>query len=236
MLLRCLSNTEAAQAIAEAHARVRRPHQSGAKLHFQIKRMGYYWLTVVKDCLDYARACKPCQYHANFIHQPPEPLHPTTAAWPFDAWGLDMVGPIPWSKEGHTYILAAMDYFSKWAEAKPLMSDNGKAFNNKMIADLRNRFKIRKYHSTMYYPQANGLAKAFNKTLCNLMKKIQHLMLWFIGLKRSYHSSKNVKLMPKSDGLYIIQKVYPSGVYLMANSEGKPVRPINGRYLKRYYP
>ncbi|GAA0163576.1 hypothetical protein LIER_19406 [Lithospermum erythrorhizon] len=117
-------------------------------------------------------------YHANLIHQPPEPLHPTKVAWPFDAWGLDMVGPMPWSKEGYLYILVAMDYFSKWAKAKAIMSgrqeevedfiktniiyryrvpkyiiiDNGKAFDNRMIKDLCNKFKIRKYHSTMYYP------------------------------------------------------------------------------------
>ncbi|GAA0158419.1 hypothetical protein LIER_15451 [Lithospermum erythrorhizon] len=76
---------------------------------------------MAKDCLYYAQACKPCQDHTKFIHQSLEPLHPTTAEWPFDAWGLDMVGPIPWSKEGYAYIPAATNYFSKWAEAKPIM-------------------------------------------------------------------------------------------------------------------
>ncbi|GAA0160564.1 hypothetical protein LIER_43529 [Lithospermum erythrorhizon] len=70
ILLLCLSTAEAAQAVVEANVKVRGAHHSGAKLHFQIKRMEYYWPTLVKDCLDYARACKPCQYHANFIHHP----------------------------------------------------------------------------------------------------------------------------------------------------------------------
>ncbi|KAL0449372.1 UNVERIFIED_CONTAM: hypothetical protein Slati_1493600 [Sesamum latifolium] len=56
----------------------------------------------------------------NLIHHPPEPLHPTVASWPFDAWGLDVVGPMTKSSGGHLYILAATDYFSKWAEAVPL--------------------------------------------------------------------------------------------------------------------
>ena len=39
----------------------------------------------------------------------------------FDAWGLNMVGPItPKSSMRHAYILAMMNYFSKWAEAVPL--------------------------------------------------------------------------------------------------------------------
>ncbi|XP_019172650.1 PREDICTED: uncharacterized protein LOC109168051 [Ipomoea nil] len=121
IFLRCLGEEEALQAMQEAHSGVCGAHQSGPKLHFHIKRMGYYWPTMVKDCIDCARRCQACQYHANFIHQPPEPLHPTVASWPFDAWGLDVVGPItPKSSAGHAYILAATDYFSKWAEAVAL--------------------------------------------------------------------------------------------------------------------
>ncbi|XP_071901588.1 uncharacterized protein [Coffea arabica] len=75
---------------------------------------------MVKDCVDFARRCQACQFHGNFIHQPPEPLHPTVASWPFDAWGLDIVGPLPKSSGRHIFILAATHYFSKWAEAVPL--------------------------------------------------------------------------------------------------------------------
>ncbi|GAA0185763.1 hypothetical protein LIER_33051 [Lithospermum erythrorhizon] len=75
IILRCLSEAEAAQAMSEALSGVCGAHQSGAKLHFQIKRMGYYW---------------PTMFHANFIHQPSETLHPTTTSWPFDSWGMDM--------------------------------------------------------------------------------------------------------------------------------------------------
>ncbi|KAM2060462.1 hypothetical protein ACFX1T_045650 [Malus domestica] len=94
ILLRCLGEEEVNQAMEEAHSGVCGAHQSGPKLHFQLKRMGYYWPSMVNDCLEYAKRCQACQFHANFIHQPPEPLHPTAASWPFDAWGLDVVGPI----------------------------------------------------------------------------------------------------------------------------------------------
>ncbi|GAA0149119.1 hypothetical protein LIER_08378 [Lithospermum erythrorhizon] len=77
---------------------------------------------MVKECMEYAQSCEPCQFHANFIHQPPEPLHPTIASWTFGAWGLDMVGPMPESSERHVYILVATDYFSKWAESIPLFT------------------------------------------------------------------------------------------------------------------
>ncbi|KAL0286982.1 UNVERIFIED_CONTAM: hypothetical protein Sradi_7134700 [Sesamum radiatum] len=120
IFLCCLSNDENYQAMEETHSGVCGAHQSGPKLHFRIKRMGYYWSIMVKDCIDCAKRYQTCQFHANLIHQPPEPLHPTVASWPFDAWGLDVVGLMTKSSGGHLYILAATDCFSKWAEAVPL--------------------------------------------------------------------------------------------------------------------
>ena len=35
----------------------------------------------------------------------------------FDVWGMDFMGPFP-SSCGNTYILVAVDYVSKWIEAK----------------------------------------------------------------------------------------------------------------------
>ena len=95
VFLRCLDNEEATRALHEAHSGTCGAHQFGAKLHFQIKRMGYYWPMMVKNSMDYAKRCQACQFHANYIHQPLEPLHPTITSWPFDAWGLDLVGPLP---------------------------------------------------------------------------------------------------------------------------------------------
>ena len=161
--------------------------------------MGYYWPTMIHDSMHFAKHCEACQFHANFIHQPPEPLHPTIASWPFEAWGLDLVGPItPTSTAGHSYILAGTDYFSKWAEAVPLreakkenivnfvqthiiyrygiphriVTDNGRQFANTLMDKLCEKFNFKQYKSSMYNAAANGLAEAFNKTLCSLLKKV----------------------------------------------------------------
>ncbi|KAK6163635.1 hypothetical protein DH2020_000499 [Rehmannia glutinosa] len=44
VFLRCLGDDEAIQAMKESHLGICGAHQSGPKLHFRIKRMGYYWL------------------------------------------------------------------------------------------------------------------------------------------------------------------------------------------------
>jgi len=77
---------------------------------------------MIVDAVEYAKRCKACQIHADFIYQPLELLHPTVTSWPFKAWGIDILGPIsPPSAKYHRFILTITDYFSKWAEAIPLV-------------------------------------------------------------------------------------------------------------------
>jgi transposase InsO family protein len=52
------------------------------------------------------------------------------------------------------------------------MTDNGKPFYNSLVDQLREKFGFKQYKSSMYNAPANGLAEAFNKTLCNLLKKV----------------------------------------------------------------
>jgi len=68
LFLRCVGKKEGDQAMEKAHSGVCGAHRSGPKLYHQIKRMCYYWPTMVKDCIDYAKTCEACQLHANYIH------------------------------------------------------------------------------------------------------------------------------------------------------------------------
>ncbi|XP_058220656.1 uncharacterized protein LOC131330914 [Rhododendron vialii] len=290
VFLRCLGKEESQQAMEESHSGIYGAQQSSPKLHFRVKRMGYYWPTMVKDCLNYAKRCQAYQFHANFIHQPPEPLHPTVALWPFNAWGLDEVGPLTKSSVGHLYILAATDYFSKWAEAIlvkevkketivdfimsniifqygvpcHIITDNGTPFVNKLMDKLCDKFDFVQRTSSMYNAPANGLAEAFNKTLSNLLKKVlialqegltneenaklrlaelealdekrleaqQQLEFYQARISKAF----NKKVKPRWDGPYMVVEVYNSGAYKIADEQGFRIRPINGKFLKRYYP
>jgi hypothetical protein len=42
--------------------------------------------------------------------------------WPFAVWNLDMVGPLRQAPAGFTDLLVAVDKFSKWIEARPIVN------------------------------------------------------------------------------------------------------------------
>nr|GEV39254.1 DNA-directed DNA polymerase [Tanacetum cinerariifolium] len=58
----------------------------------------------------------------------------------FDIWGIDFMGPFPSSKE-NKYILVAVDYLSKWVEAKALPTNDARVVV-KFLKSLFSRFVI----------------------------------------------------------------------------------------------
>ncbi|KAI3469664.1 hypothetical protein Pfo_026327 [Paulownia fortunei] len=66
VFLQCLGDDEAIQAIEEAHSGICGAHQSGPKLHFRIKKMGYYWPTMWVEAIPLKEVKK--ENVADFIH------------------------------------------------------------------------------------------------------------------------------------------------------------------------
>lgn len=41
--------------MGEVHSGVYGAHQLGPKLYMQIKRLGYYWLTMIRECIEFQK-------------------------------------------------------------------------------------------------------------------------------------------------------------------------------------
>ncbi|KAI5668833.1 hypothetical protein M9H77_18686 [Catharanthus roseus] len=54
-----------------------------------------------------------------------------------------------------------------------IITDNGKPFCNGLMNKLYEKFGFKQHNSSMYYAPTNGLAEAFNKTLCKLLQKVR---------------------------------------------------------------
>ncbi|GKG02270.1 reverse transcriptase domain-containing protein, partial [Tanacetum coccineum] len=50
---------------------------------------------------------------------------PITAPWPFYKWGIDIAGPFPEGPGKVKFLIVAMDYFTKWIEAKAVATISG---------------------------------------------------------------------------------------------------------------
>jgi hypothetical protein len=43
-------------------------------------------------------------------------------SWPFAVWGVDILGPFPRVVGGYRFLFVAIDKFTKWPEATPVVS------------------------------------------------------------------------------------------------------------------
>nr|GFC39585.1 reverse transcriptase domain-containing protein [Tanacetum cinerariifolium] len=67
-----------------------------------------------------------CLVHRPIPRQPQQQLTPITSPWPFYKWGIDIAGPFPVAAGGLKFLIVAIDYFTKWIEAKAvaIITDN----------------------------------------------------------------------------------------------------------------
>ncbi|MCO5554703.1 hypothetical protein L7F22_008236 [Adiantum nelumboides] len=92
--------------------------------HFAMKIMlhkilqeGYVWPSIQRDVNHWCKSCLSCQKMGKRISKPE--LRKTILAFDvFEKWGLDAIGPLPMTGRRNAYILTAVDYLSRWAEAK----------------------------------------------------------------------------------------------------------------------
>ncbi|XP_013617538.1 PREDICTED: uncharacterized protein LOC106324061 [Brassica oleracea var. oleracea] len=62
-LMTCAEGEKARRVMEEVHSRSCGNHSGGGSLAVKIKRHGYYWPTMIKDCEKFARKCEKCQRH-----------------------------------------------------------------------------------------------------------------------------------------------------------------------------
>nr|GFC58952.1 reverse transcriptase domain-containing protein [Tanacetum cinerariifolium] len=114
----------------------------------------------------------------------------------FNVWGIDFMG-LFLSLRGNKYIIVAVDYLSKWVEAKALLtndarvvckflkslfasfgtpraiiSDHGTHFYNDQFAKVMLKYGITHRLATAYHPQTSRQVEVSNRGLKRILERI----------------------------------------------------------------
>nr|GEV25000.1 reverse transcriptase domain-containing protein [Tanacetum cinerariifolium] len=143
------------------------------------------------DARNLIRECKDCQVHHHVPRNSHEKLTPIASPWPFYKWGIDIAGHFPEGPGKVKFLIVAIDYFTKWIEARPvetitgtqvkkfvwdnivcrfglpgeIVSDNEKQFGDNPFKDWCEKLNIRQCFAFVKHPQANGLVERANGSL-----------------------------------------------------------------------
>nr|GFA39268.1 reverse transcriptase domain-containing protein [Tanacetum cinerariifolium] len=172
---------------------------------------GFYWPTIYKDAFELVKRCDSCQRQGKISQKDEMPQNSIQVCEIFDVWGIDFMGPFPSSK-GNKYILVAVDYLSKWVEAKALPTNDARVVI-KFLKSLFSRFRTPK-----------AIISDRGTHFCNdQFVRIMSKLKIFSG-----------KLKSRWSGPFTIYEIYPYGTTKLVYPDGCNFK-VNCHRLKHYH-
>nr|AAP53982.2 retrotransposon protein, putative, unclassified [Oryza sativa Japonica Group] len=195
ILLKCIPREQGVELLADIHEGECGAHSASRTLVGKAFRQGFYWPTALNDAVDLVRRCRACQFHAKQIHQPAQALQIIPLSWPFAVWGLDILGPFRRAPGGFEYLYVAIDKFTKWPEAYPvikidkhsalkfikgitawfgvpnrIITDNGTQFTSELFGDYCEDMGIKLCFASPAHPRSNGQVERANAEILKGLK------------------------------------------------------------------
>ena len=196
IIRRCLPDNEVQSVLIFCHSYACGGHFGPNKTARKVLDAGFYWPHIFRDAYAFCKTCDRCQRIGKITRKDEMPQQSMIFCEVFDVWGIDFMGPFP-SSYGNLYILLAVDYVSKWVEAKAtrtndskvvstflkenifsrfgipkaLVSDRGTHFLNRTISALLKKYGVTHRVSTAYHPQSNGQAEVSNRQIKGILEK-----------------------------------------------------------------
>jgi hypothetical protein len=197
-LLKCLSRVEGVELMKEIHAGLCGCHIGSRPLLGKVFRQGLYWPKAASDAVELVQKCEDCQKYARDQKQPSSLTQLIQPTWSLQRWGLDLLGPLPPAQGNLRYVMVAVEYFSKWIQAKPLATitsvavqkffwhnivyrfgvlkaitvNNGTQFDAETFKDFCDQIDTKIHFASVRHPESNRLVERANGIIMTEIMKL----------------------------------------------------------------
>lgn len=171
-------------------------HFGSTSIVEQLHSQGIHWNNIYKGAAETVKSCIECQRH-NISKRGYHPLKNIVAYLPFDHIGIDLLGPLPVTRNGNIFVLVVIDVCTRYTIIRPLknkqsdtvaielikifgdygipkiiQSDNGREFKNSLMHSLSKHLGIDRRYNTAFHSRGNGVSESAVKTTLNTIRKM----------------------------------------------------------------
>ncbi|GJV45567.1 reverse transcriptase domain-containing protein [Tanacetum coccineum] len=104
MIRRCRTRQEALDILEACHNGPTGGHHGANLTAKKVFDAGFFWPSIYKDAHELVKNCDSCQRQGKISQRDEMPQNSIQVCEIFDVWGIDFMGPFPYSK-GNKYIL-----------------------------------------------------------------------------------------------------------------------------------
>ncbi|GJR60380.1 reverse transcriptase domain-containing protein [Tanacetum coccineum] len=191
----CVSGQEAIDILTACHSGPTGGHYGANYTTKKVFDSGFYWPTIYKDAHELVKNYDSCQHQGKVSQRDGMPQNFIQVCEIFNVWGKEFMGPFPLSR-GNKYILVAVDYLSKWVEAKVLPTNDARVvvkflkslfarfdtpraiirdrethFCNDKFAKVMSKYGVTHRLATAYHPQTSGQVEVSNHGLNRILER-----------------------------------------------------------------
>nr|GEX04455.1 reverse transcriptase domain-containing protein [Tanacetum cinerariifolium] len=192
----CVHGQEANDILKACHEGPIEGHHGANFTAKKVSDASFFLPTIYRDAHNLIKSWDSCQRQGKISQMDEMPQNVIQVCEIFDVWGIDFIGPYL-SSQWNRYILVAVDYLSKWVEAKALptndarvvvkflkslfarfetpraiISDCGTHFCNDKFAKVMAKYGVTYRLATTYHPQTSGQVKVLNRGLKRILKRM----------------------------------------------------------------
>nr|GEU91541.1 DNA-directed DNA polymerase [Tanacetum cinerariifolium] len=247
IIQRCVHGQEAFEILKACHEGPSGGHHGDNLTAKKVFDSGFFWPLYYHDAHEMIKTCDICQREGKISQRDEMPQNSIQVCKIFDISGIDFMGPFPSSK-GNKYILIAVDYLSKWVEAKALPTNDARViehraywalkhvnFDLKTAGDHRklqlnelSELRDQAYENYVIYKERTK--KLHDSKIKNCIFNVGDQVLLFNSRLKIFSG----KLKTRWSGPFTITRVFPYGTIELSQPNGLNFK-VNGHRVKHYF-
>jgi len=161
-------------------------------------QLRWYWPRLGRDVWLRVRQCEICQASKHGRLPGEAGRRRLYAERPWQVMAVDLVGPMPLTPRGNSWILVLTDHFTRWTDAlaisdasaptvarvldqhvfcyfglpEQIHSDQGAQFQSQLMSDLCCLWGVNQSRTTPYHPEENGVVERNNRMLGDALRSL----------------------------------------------------------------